>query len=70
MDELITLKIQSLVYGGYGLSRLPDGKAVFVPFVLPDEIVEARILEEKKGHVLAELINIVEPHPQRIHSPV
>ena len=66
MNELIPLKIQSLVYGGYGLSRMPDGKAVFVPFVLPGETVEARILEEKKGHVLAELVNIIEPHPQRI----
>ena len=66
MDELITLKIQSLVYEGYGLSRLPDGKAVFVPFVLPGEIIEGRILEEKKGHALAELVNIIEPHPQRI----
>jgi len=66
MDDLITIKIQSLVYEGYGLSRLPDGKAVFVPFVLPGEIIEVRILEEKKGHALAELVNIIEPHPQRI----
>ena len=29
-------------------------------------LVEARILEEKKDHSLAELINIIEPHPQRI----
>ncbi len=66
MNDLITLKIQSLVYGGYGLSRLPDGKAVFVPFVLPGERIEARIFEEKKGHALAELIKVIEPHPQRI----
>jgi 23S rRNA (uracil1939-C5)-methyltransferase len=66
MDELITIKIQSLVYGGYGLSRLPDGRAVFVPFVMPDETVQVRIIEEKKGHVLAELVAIVDPHHQRI----
>ena len=66
MKELIPLKVHSLVYEGYGLGRLPDGKAVFVPFVLPGEIIEARIIEEKKGHVIAELIKIVEPHPQRI----
>jgi 23S rRNA (uracil1939-C5)-methyltransferase len=66
MNELISLKIQSLVYEGYGLSRLPDGKAVFVPFVLPGETIEARILEEKKGHALAELVKVIEPHPQRI----
>ena len=66
MNELLPLKIQSLVYGGYGLSRMTDGKAVFVPFVLPGETIEARILEEKKGHVLAEPVNIIEPHPQRV----
>ncbi len=66
MGEIIPLKIQSLVYGGFGLSRMPDGKTVFVPYVLPDEIVEVRIREEKKDHILAELINIVLPHPQRI----
>jgi 23S rRNA (uracil1939-C5)-methyltransferase len=66
MEDLITLNIQSLVYGGYGLSRLPDGKAVFVPFVLPSETIEVRILEEKKGHALAELVNVIDPHPQRI----
>ena len=66
MGELKTLKIQSLVYEGYGLSRLPDGKAVFVPFVLPDEVVEIRVVEEKKGYILAELVKIIEPHPQRI----
>ena len=31
-----------------------------------DELVEVRIIEEKKGHALAELVNIIEPHPQRI----
>ena len=48
MDDIFTLKIQSLVYGGYGISRLPDGKAVFVPFVLPGETIRAKIIEEKK----------------------
>ena len=66
MEELITLNIQSLVYEGYGLSRLPDGRAAFVPFVLPGETIQARILEEKKGHALGELVKIVDPHPQRI----
>jgi tRNA/tmRNA/rRNA uracil-C5-methylase (TrmA/RlmC/RlmD family) len=28
-----TVEISSLVYEGVGLGRLPDGKAVFVPFV-------------------------------------
>ncbi len=66
MDKLLRVKVHSLVYEGYGLGRSPDGKAVFVPFVIPGETVDVRILEEKKGHVLAEPINIVEPDPNRI----
>ena len=30
-----------MVYGGDGLARLPEGKAVFLPFVLPGEEVSA-----------------------------
>src|SRR6266540_696161 len=40
------LKVEKLVYGGDGLARLPvdehgPGKAVFLPFVLEEEEVEA-----------------------------
>lgn len=65
MEDIITLKIHSLVYEGYGISRLPDGKVIFVPFVMPGETAEARIIEEKRGHALTELVKIIEPHPQR-----
>ena len=34
-----SVKIEKMVYGGDGLGRLSDGRAVFVPFVLPDELV-------------------------------
>jgi 23S rRNA (uracil1939-C5)-methyltransferase len=61
-----TLTIQSLVYEGFGLSRLPDGKAVFVPYVLPGEQVTVRIQEEKQHHALAELIRVDEPGKDRI----
>ena len=66
MRETYTVTIQSLVYEGYGLSHLPDGKAVFVPFVMPKEEVAIRILEEKKHHAMAELIAVEKPHPKRI----
>jgi len=32
MAETVIVKIEKLVYGGDGLGRLPDGRAVFVPF--------------------------------------
>jgi 23S rRNA (uracil1939-C5)-methyltransferase len=56
----------ALVYGGEALGRLPDGKAVFASFVLPGETARLRVREEKRGHVKAELVEILEPSPQRI----
>ena len=36
----------SFAYGGESFGRLPDGKAVFVPFALPSEKVRIRLIEE------------------------
>jgi 23S rRNA (uracil1939-C5)-methyltransferase len=55
-----------LVYGGEALARLPDGRAAFFPFALPGEQVRIRVIEEKRGHVRAELIEILKPSPERI----
>ncbi len=60
------IRIEKLTYGGDALGRLPDGRAVFVPFALPGEKVQVRILEEKRGHVRAELVEVIEASPQRI----
>jgi len=61
-----TITIETLVSGGNGLGRLPDGKAVFVPFVLPGEAVRVRIREEKKRHAFADLLEVLEASPERI----
>lgn len=66
LDKIIPLTIQSIVYESGGFSRLPDGKAVFVPFVMPGERVSVRIREEKRGFALADLVSVDVPHPERI----
>jgi 23S rRNA (uracil1939-C5)-methyltransferase len=58
--------IEKLVYGGAGLGRTEEGKAVFVPYVLPGERVKVQVLQEKKGHIQAELLEVMQPSPQRI----
>ncbi|MGH9502503.1 MAG: class I SAM-dependent RNA methyltransferase [Terriglobales bacterium] len=68
------LTIEKLVYGGDGLARLPaddrgPGKAVFVPFVLPGEEVEAVLREEKPGFARAQLDAILAASPRRIDPP-
>lgn len=68
------LNIEKLIYGGDGLARLPAdargrGKAVFVPFVLAGERVEAVLTEEKPGFARAEATAIIEPSRHRVPSP-
>jgi len=66
MENLIKLTIDALVYEGFGFGRLPDGKAVFIPFVMPGEEVIGEVIEEKPGHIRARLLSVEKPHPQRI----
>lgn len=65
------LTIEKLVYGGEGLARLPadehgKGKAVFVPFVLEGEQVEAELAEQKPGFARAALQQVLAPSPDRM----
>ncbi|MGB7864612.1 MAG: TRAM domain-containing protein, partial [Candidatus Sulfotelmatobacter sp.] len=68
------LNIEKLIYGGDGLARLPAdhrgrGKAVFVPFVLAGEKIEAALTEEKSGFARAHAEAITEPSPHRVPPP-
>jgi 23S rRNA (uracil1939-C5)-methyltransferase len=53
-------------HGGVCLGRLPDGRAVFVPFALPGERVRVRLVESKRTFARAELLEVLQPAPQRI----
>lgn len=65
-SDLLTVKLDKLTYGGDALGRLSDGRAVFVPFALTGETVSIRTIEEKPSHVRAELVEVLEPSPDRI----
>jgi 23S rRNA (uracil1939-C5)-methyltransferase len=67
----LQLTIEKLVYGGDGLARLPSdehgpGKAVFVPFVLDGERVEASLLEQRRGFARGRLEAILQASPRRV----
>ena len=66
MAELYEIRIEKLVFGGDGLARLPDGRAVFVPFVLPGELVRVHLTEEKARYVRAYPEVILESSTDRI----
>jgi len=68
MAETFQVRIEKLVYGGDGLGRLPDGRAVFVPFVLPDELVMIEIAEEKPRFARGLPVKVIEPSPDRMRT--
>jgi 23S rRNA (uracil1939-C5)-methyltransferase len=65
----IVVKLTTAIYGGDCMGRLPDGRAVFVPLAIPGETARIRLVEEKRGHVRAELLEILEPSPARQQAP-
>jgi 23S rRNA (uracil1939-C5)-methyltransferase len=65
---MISLPIHDVAFGGKGVGRY-EGKVVFVPFVIPGEVVSAQITRDKKKFAEAELINVETPSPDRVEPP-
>jgi 23S rRNA (uracil1939-C5)-methyltransferase len=62
------VKIEKLVYGGDGLAH-HEGQTVFVPRVLPGELVSIAPAERKKKFVRGRLERVVEAAPERVAAP-
>jgi 23S rRNA (uracil1939-C5)-methyltransferase len=64
------LQIEKAVYGGAGLAHQTEGegagKTVFVPFALPGETVEARLLEQKDAFGEASLLQVLTVSEDRV----
>ena len=70
-DEELELRVESLSNLGEGVARVPldtspRGWVVFVPFVLPGELVKARVKRNLAGHSRAEVVEVIAPSPQRV----
>lgn len=64
-DQLITLDITDIAFGGDGIGRV-DGFVVFVPFVIAGERVEARVVEVKRRYATADLVRVLTPSSHRV----
>ena len=62
------VRIEKLVYGGDGLAH-HDGHTVFVPLVLPGELVRIESSTQKKKFIRGRLEHVVEPSPERVPAP-
>jgi 23S rRNA (uracil1939-C5)-methyltransferase len=66
---LYEVVVDQLAYGGDGLARLPGGRAVFIPHVIPGERVSIRIVDDKQKYARAEVVEILTPSDLRVEAP-
>jgi 23S rRNA (uracil1939-C5)-methyltransferase len=61
----IDVELTDLAYGGDAVGRY-EGRVLFVPGGIPGERVCVEIVEERRGHARAELLEILRPAPERV----
>lgn len=64
----IDVELTDLAYGGDAVGRY-EGRVLFVPGGIPGERVRVEIVEERRGHARASLLEILRPAPERIEPP-
>jgi 23S rRNA (uracil1939-C5)-methyltransferase len=64
-SKILQLQIERLVHRGLGMARI-EGKAVFIPAVIPGEFVRIEIEEDRTSYATAKAIEIINPSPFRI----
>jgi 23S rRNA (uracil1939-C5)-methyltransferase len=69
MGDQAVIEIEKMVYGGDGLGHLEDGRAVFVPFVMPGEKALVNLTEVSGRFARAELQELLSASAQRVTPP-
>ncbi|MGH7828034.1 MAG: 23S rRNA (uracil(1939)-C(5))-methyltransferase RlmD [Candidatus Binatia bacterium] len=64
----ITLEIESLSYGPYGVARY-DGQVIMIPATVPGDKVTARLVRKKGNYAIGEVIRVTEAAPDRQTPP-
>ena len=67
VDEL-EITLTDMAHGGEALGR-HEGQVVFVPFAIPGERVLARLTDKRKRYARGELVEILDPSPERVDPP-
>jgi len=68
-DDTIRLEIDDITSQGSGVGRSPEGRAIFVPRTVPGDDIRARLTDERSSWARADLVEIVEPSPDRRAAP-
>jgi len=66
--EPLDATVDGFTHGGEGVVRI-EGKAVFVPGTIPGERVRVRVVDDRKRWARAELVEVLDPSPDRVEPP-
>jgi 23S rRNA (uracil1939-C5)-methyltransferase len=69
VTQPIALDIERLAAGGDGVAHDEDGRVVFVPLTAPGDRVRVHIVERHKRFARGEVVEVVEPGPDRVEPP-
>ncbi|MCE7928979.1 MAG: 23S rRNA (uracil(1939)-C(5))-methyltransferase RlmD [Dehalococcoidia bacterium] len=64
--DVLTVRIESIVFGGAGLAHLEDGRVVFVSGSIPGELAEATVDRSYPDYTEAAVTRVIEPSPDRV----
>lgn len=60
------LKIEKLIFEGFGLGHSDDGRTVFVRKSVPGDELEVKVIKQKKNFAEADIQEIITPSPMRV----
>ncbi len=66
MDHPVEVEIHDLAYGGDGVGRLDDGRAVFVPFSAVGDRLLVRLETQHRRFARGAIAELLEPGPNRV----
>jgi 23S rRNA (uracil1939-C5)-methyltransferase len=69
LQQRLELHVAGVAAGGDGLARQDTGRVVFVRGALPGERVVASVVDERRDFARAELVEVLEPSPDRVVPP-
>lgn len=63
---LENLKVEAIAAEGKCIAHTPEGQVVFMPYAVPGDVVNVRVLKKKKNYIEARITEILEPSKDRI----
>ncbi|NVK20245.1 MAG: class I SAM-dependent RNA methyltransferase [Methylocystaceae bacterium] len=66
---IIELSILAVGAKGDGLAKDDNGRDYFVPYGITGDVVDAKVVDKRGDHYVAEIQKVVTPGPQRIDPP-